>query len=103
MLGKALFTFFGAVVGVGYGARLRTELPPARDVLEDVMEGTKGFSGRALALAVMKTHLLQLAWSHRLAIQSDLVVAPAAPEQVLDAVADFLWQFRHLAAPEKQP
>ncbi len=82
---------------------LRTDLPPAHDVLEDVLEGTKGFSGRALSQAVMRAQLLQLACSRRLAVRSDVVVAPAAAVQVLDAVADFLWQVRHLAASEKQP
>jgi len=89
----------------GLRPQLPTNLPPAQAVLEDVMGPPAGaaprYSGTELAQAVMQVYLRHLAWKGLTGLQADVAVAACLPaEQAVDALAAFLWQFRHLASKE---
>ena len=78
------------------------DLPSSRAILEDALgippRRKPRYSGRVLARSVLHTHLSRMAWPRLPAAQSDVAIASRLPpEQTLDAVADFLWEFRHLA------
>jgi hypothetical protein len=109
-LSPDLLQKIGALVRIAHWERtglrptLRADLPAARDVLEDVVRGSRGFSGSALAQAVLRVHLTQLAWDRLPDTHAEVAVAAAVdPALALDAVAEFLWQFRHLATEETPP
>ncbi|MBL8794090.1 MAG: hypothetical protein JNM56_09300 [Planctomycetia bacterium] len=81
---------------------LPAELPPSRAILEDTLgvppRRKPRYSGHQLARSVLHTHLSRMAWTRLPAAQSDVAVASRVPsDQTLSAVADFLWEFRHLA------
>jgi hypothetical protein len=85
----------------GLRPHLPANLPSAREVLEDVLGVPRRkrprFSGCELAKIVLKTHLTQMAWTGLSGLQSDVAITQTvSPEQTLDLVAHFLWQFRHL-------
>jgi hypothetical protein len=85
------------------GIRLHLDhgLPPARQALIDVLrtatgqaqaeaaERARSLAGRVLALSVE-----HLAWNGRVELGADVVLGAADQEQLLEALADYLWTHR---------
>jgi hypothetical protein len=81
----------------GVTPHLRGPLPASDDVLRELLDPAcePHLGGAALAQRVMTVRLTELAWDpldHRAAV----VVGSVEPDDVMDALADLLWRFRHL-------
>ncbi len=88
----------------GVRALLPADLPAARDIFDDIVgvadRAKPSFSGRKLAAAVLWIAARQMASPSLQSPVPNVVVAQRlAPEQMVDRLAAFLWQFRHLAKP----
>ncbi len=86
----------------GVRALLPADLPAARDIFDDIVgiadRARPSLSGRKLAAAVLWIAARQMTSPSLQSQVPDVVVAQRlAPEQMVDRLAAFLWQFRHLA------
>jgi len=82
--------------------RMGVTLPSSDEVLVDVVgapnQKTPRFSGRELTRQILWLHLTQFAWKSWPDGAADLLILQSAPAaDLLDALARFLWQFRHLS------
>jgi hypothetical protein len=88
---------------IGLYQFLPANLPSSREVFKDILEGGSQnggprFSGEELAKTVMWVYLTQLAWDRWPGMAAEVAIAQAvSPDQALDLVAQFLWQFRNLS------
>jgi len=87
----------------GLRPHLRTDLPPARDVLADIFGFPEGsqprFDAHALVKAVLHVHAMQLAWSRLPDTAAEVAVAQTlSSEEAVELLAQFLWQFRHVGS-----
>jgi hypothetical protein len=86
----------------GLRPRMGVALPSSDEVLVDVVgdpnQKTPRFSGRELTRQILWLHLTQFAWKSWPDAAADLLICQSAPTAaLLDALARFLWQFRHLS------
>ncbi len=89
----------------GVRALIPADLPAARDIFDDIVgvpdRMRPCLSGRKLAAAVWWIAVRQLAGRPLDSQVPNVVVAQRlAPEQMVNRLAAFLWQFRHLAKSE---
>ncbi|MFY9586513.1 MAG: hypothetical protein WAT66_03545 [Actinomycetota bacterium] len=90
----------------GLRALLAVDLPTARDVFDDIwgtpQQSAPRYSGKKLANAVLWIAARQLAGRPVDANHPNIAVSQQLPpDQMLDLVARFLWQLRHLANPKE--
>lgn len=91
----------------GLTDRLPQCLPPSREAYRAALsqfdesdEGGPHESSRALAVQVFRTYHERFAHSSRAELGTDVLLLTdgATEDELLDAVADFLWEHRHLAS-----
>jgi hypothetical protein len=86
----------------GLRPRMGVALPSSDEVLVDVVgdpnQKTPRFSGRELTRQILWLHLTQFAWKSWPDAAADCLILQSVPSaDLLDTLARFLWQFRHLS------
>ena len=86
---------------LGIRVHLDHGLPPARQALIDVLHTATGQAeaeaaerSRSLASRVLNLSVERLAWNGRAQLGADVVLGAADQEQLLEALADYLWAHR---------
>ncbi len=77
-------------------------MPPAREIIIDVLQSATNPEAAArtaqLPSRVLALSIEHFAWAGRLELKADVIVDPADEDMVLEALADFIWNNRHLGS-----
>jgi hypothetical protein len=84
-----------------------TGLPSAREALLDVFRAVSDPEARAracqLAPRIVALFIQHFAWAGRIELDADVLLDPVDEDMALEALADFLWDQRHLGQRQENP
>jgi hypothetical protein len=85
---------------------LAAGLPPAREALRDVFHSPIDPEAASriedLPERVFRLSVEHFAWAGRIELAADVTLDPVDEEMALEALADFLWNYRNLGQPQRR-